>query len=69
VKETRFLVLIIDDTLSWKQHIEQIKKKLHGFSPLANYTNRAITAGQRVNKIAIACYAVRNIKHIVSIEH
>jgi hypothetical protein len=43
--ETRFLGLIIDDTLSWKQHTKQI-----------------------VNKIAIACYALRNIKHIVSIE-
>jgi hypothetical protein len=43
--ETRFLGLIIDDTLSWKQHIEPI-----------------------VNKTAIVCYALRNIKHIVSIE-
>jgi hypothetical protein len=26
---------------------EKVKKKLSGFSPLANYTDRAIAAGQR----------------------
>jgi len=40
--EIKFLGLTIDDTLSWKQHIEQV-----------------------LNKICTACYALRNIKHIV----
>jgi hypothetical protein len=42
--ETKFLGLTIDDTLSWKQHIEQV-----------------------VNKMCSACYALRNIKHIVPV--
>jgi len=41
----KFLGLIIDDTLSWKQHIEQV-----------------------VNKMCTACYALRNIKHIVPLD-
>ena len=41
----KFLGLIIDDTLSWKQHIEQV-----------------------LNKMCTACYALRNIKHIVPID-
>jgi hypothetical protein len=28
VTETKFLGLIIDDTLTWKQHIEYLKKKI-----------------------------------------
>ena len=40
--EIKFLGLTIDDTLSWKQHIEQL-----------------------VNKMCSACYALRNVKHIV----
>jgi hypothetical protein len=27
------------------------QKKLHGFSPIANYTDRAIAAGQRVKEV------------------
>ena len=40
--ETKFLGLIIDETLSWNQHIDQIATKL-----------------------CSACYALRNLKHIV----
>ena len=40
--EIKFLGLIIDDTLSWKQQIEQV-----------------------ASKMCTACYALRNIKHIV----
>jgi len=40
--EIKFFGLTIDDTLSWKQHIEQV-----------------------INKLCSACYALRNIKHIV----
>ena len=43
--EIKFLGLIIDDTLSWKQHIEQV-----------------------LDKMCTACYALRNIKHIVLID-
>jgi hypothetical protein len=45
VTETKFLGLIIDDTLSWKQHIDQV-----------------------INKISIACYALKNIKYIVPLD-
>jgi len=41
----KFLGLTIDETLSWKQHIEQV-----------------------LNKMCTACYALRNIKHIVPID-
>jgi hypothetical protein len=40
--ETKFLGLIIEETLSWNQHIDQIAIKL-----------------------CSACYALRNLKHIV----
>jgi len=40
--KTKFLGLIIDETLSWNQHIDQIATKLSS-----------------------ACYALRNLKHIV----
>jgi hypothetical protein len=43
--ETRFLGLVINNTLSWKQQIEQV-----------------------VNKILVACYALRNIKYTVSLK-
>jgi hypothetical protein len=43
--EIKFLGLIIDDTLSGKQHIEQV-----------------------VNKMFTACYALRNIKHVVPLD-
>jgi hypothetical protein len=43
--ETRFLGLIINNTLSWKQQIEQV-----------------------VNKISVACYALRNLKYTVSLK-
>ena len=43
--EIKFLGLTVDDTLSWKQHIEQV-----------------------LNKMCIACYSLRNIKHIVPID-
>ena len=43
--EIKFLGLTIDDTLSWKQHTEQV-----------------------LNKMCTACYALRNIKHIVPID-
>jgi len=43
--EIKFLGLIIDGTLSWKQHVEQV-----------------------VNKMCTACYALRNIKHIVPLD-
>ncbi|GFG29580.1 hypothetical protein Cfor_01706 [Coptotermes formosanus] len=43
--EIKFLGLIIDDTLSWRQHIDQI-----------------------ISKISTACYALRNIKHIVPLD-
>jgi len=43
--EIKFLGLTIDDTLSWKQHIEQV-----------------------INKMCSACYALRNIKHIVPVD-
>jgi hypothetical protein len=43
--ETNFLGLIIDDTLSWKQHIEQL-----------------------ASKMSSACYALRNIRHMVSLD-
>jgi len=41
----KFLGLTIDDTFSWKQHIEQV-----------------------INKMCSACYALRNMKHIVPVE-
>ena len=41
-KMTKFLGLIIDETLTWNQHIE--------------YT---------ATKLCSACYALRNLKHIV----
>jgi len=40
--ETKFLGLIINETLSWNQHIDEIATKL-----------------------CSACYALRNLKHIV----
>ena len=43
--EIKFLGLTIDNTLSWKQHIEQV-----------------------LNKMCTACYALRNIKHVVPID-
>jgi hypothetical protein len=43
--EIKFLGLTIDDTLSWKQHIEQV-----------------------INKMCSACYALKNIKHIVPVD-
>ena len=43
--ETKFLGLTVEDTLSWKQHIERV-----------------------VNKMCTACYALRNIKHIVPLD-
>ena len=43
--EIKFLGLIIDDTLSWKQHVEQV-----------------------ISKMSTACYALRNIKHVVSLD-
>ena len=43
--ETKFLGLIIDDTLSWSQHIYYI-----------------------INKLSVAYYAIRNIKHTVTTE-
>jgi hypothetical protein len=43
VTETRFLSLIIDDAMSWKQHIDLV-----------------------INRLSSACYALRNIKYIVS---
>jgi hypothetical protein len=43
--EIKFLELTIDDTLSWKEHIEQV-----------------------INKMCSACYALRNIKHIVPVD-
>jgi hypothetical protein len=43
--EIKFLGLTIDDTLSWKQHIEQV-----------------------MNKMCSACYALRNVKHIVPVD-
>jgi hypothetical protein len=43
--EIKFLGLIINETLSWKQHIEQV-----------------------ISKMSSACYALRNIKHIVSLD-
>jgi hypothetical protein len=43
VTKIKFLGLTIADTLSWKQHIEQV-----------------------INKMCCACYALRNMKHIVS---
>jgi hypothetical protein len=43
--EIKFLGLTIDDTLSCKQHIEQV-----------------------INKMCSACYALRNIKHIVPVD-
>ncbi|GFG29899.1 hypothetical protein Cfor_02255, partial [Coptotermes formosanus] len=43
--EIKFLGLIIDDTLSWRQHIDQI-----------------------ISKISTACYALRNIKHVVPLD-
>ena len=43
--EIKFLGLTLDDTLSWKQYIEQV-----------------------INKICFACYALRNIKHIVPVD-
>jgi len=51
----KFLGITIDNTLSWKQHIETITPKLNkacyinklrGLSPRANYTDRAAAAGQ-----------------------
>jgi hypothetical protein len=43
VTETKFLGLTIDDTLSWKQHIDMV-----------------------INRLSSACYALRNIKYMVS---
>ena len=41
----KFLGLTLDDTLSWKLHLEQV-----------------------LNKICTACYALRNIKHVVPMD-
>ena len=41
--EARFLGLILDNNLSWKQHIDQV-----------------------VSKMCLTCYAIRNIKTLVS---
>ena len=43
VTTTKFLGLIIDDTSTWKQHIDQVESKM-----------------------CIACYAIQNIKSLVS---
>jgi hypothetical protein len=43
--DIKFLGLIIDDTLSRKQHIEQL-----------------------ISKMSTACYALRNIKHILPLD-
>jgi len=43
--DIKFLGLVIDDILSWKQHIEHLVKKM-----------------------CIACYALRNIKHVIPID-
>ena len=43
--EFKFLGLVIDETLSWKQHIEQV-----------------------ISKMSSACYTLRNMKHIVSLD-
>jgi len=43
--EIKFLRLIINDTLSWKQQMEHL-----------------------VNKMCTACYALRNMKHVVPID-
>jgi hypothetical protein len=44
-----FLHNVVEVLLSHdpENHWSQKKKKLRGFSPLANYTDRAIAAGQR----------------------
>jgi len=42
IPQSKYLGLIIDETLSWNEHIEQIATKL-----------------------CSACYALRNLKHIV----
>jgi len=42
-RETRFLGITLDSTLTWKQHIEQV-----------------------TTRMSSACYALRNIKHVVS---
>ena len=58
VNSTKFLGLVIDSALSWRDHITEvtsklnkpcytIKKKLRGLSPRANYTDRAAAAGRR----------------------
>ena len=43
--DIKFLGLTIDNTLCWKQNIEQV-----------------------LNKMCTACYALRNIKHIVPMD-
>jgi len=43
--EIKFVRLTTDETLAWKQHIEQLD-----------------------NKMCTACYALRNIKHVVPID-
>ena len=42
---TKFLGLVIANSLSWKDHIKLTK--LRGLSPRANYTDRAAAAGRR----------------------
>jgi hypothetical protein len=38
---------MLNENISWLLEDQKLMKELRGFSPLVNYTDRAIAAGQR----------------------
>jgi hypothetical protein len=59
VTETKFLGFIIDDTLTWKQHIEYLKK-----ISLACFALRNIKDTVSLDALKLICFA--NVHSIIS---